>query len=376
MPRTIIDILRKGNQEQFHSSMVAWLLDPKGEHGYGAAFLQGFAGLVEEKGFPAFRSSLLGAGTATVYTEATASKGRHDIRLTLDTTRVVIENKTKSLGAAPQFDRYADAGNVLVALGLCDISFSDEVKARYPVVTYSEVLSLLDQLPDPPASDFGVLVGHYRRFLRRELSTLEMIDRWHEGGGPAQAVCEAADAGGMNQNDRRFLNYYLLERCRRGLLGRPAWGHCRAKMDKDMQSGVWLALFGLENEPGTFRYSAPLAGLWTQHRASVWLHIELWDGVLAGADDATAGVVQLRCQAGAAREVVAGFSQARPLLEAERYADRVKRNARTFFLTERPLLRQHLTASSFPQQVEAFAASLGTFGGQEAMQGHTDGGGS
>lgn len=30
--RTIIDILRKGNQELFHSSMIAWFLDPHGEH--------------------------------------------------------------------------------------------------------------------------------------------------------------------------------------------------------------------------------------------------------------------------------------------------------------------------------------------------------
>ncbi len=32
--RTIVDILRKGNQELFHSAMVAWLLDPAAEHGY------------------------------------------------------------------------------------------------------------------------------------------------------------------------------------------------------------------------------------------------------------------------------------------------------------------------------------------------------
>jgi hypothetical protein len=29
--RTIVDILKKGNQEQFHSAMIAWLLDTGGD---------------------------------------------------------------------------------------------------------------------------------------------------------------------------------------------------------------------------------------------------------------------------------------------------------------------------------------------------------
>src|SRR5690349_13445615 len=91
MNRTIIDILRKGNQELFHSAMVAWLLDPQGEHAYGAAFLHGFAEAVERKGYPKFHSALRGA-TATITTEATARKSRHDIRLMIGKTFVVIEN--------------------------------------------------------------------------------------------------------------------------------------------------------------------------------------------------------------------------------------------------------------------------------------------
>ncbi len=44
--RTLIDILRKGNQELFHSSMIAWLLDPLAEHGLGTGFLDAFAEMV------------------------------------------------------------------------------------------------------------------------------------------------------------------------------------------------------------------------------------------------------------------------------------------------------------------------------------------
>src|SRR4051794_13722152 len=48
--RTIIDILRKGNQELFHSSIIAWLLDPLAEHGLDTGFLNAFAEVVEQRG--------------------------------------------------------------------------------------------------------------------------------------------------------------------------------------------------------------------------------------------------------------------------------------------------------------------------------------
>jgi hypothetical protein len=41
--RSVIAMLRKGNQELFHPTMVGWLLDPTAEHGYGSGFLDAFA---------------------------------------------------------------------------------------------------------------------------------------------------------------------------------------------------------------------------------------------------------------------------------------------------------------------------------------------
>lgn len=174
--RTIIDILRKGNQELFHSSIIAWLLDPRAEHGYGPAFLDAFARLVEDKGDPRFRAALQGPSVVKITTETTGKKSRYDIRLEIGGTAVVIENKTKSLGDDPQFEQYKGENTVLVALGLCDMSFSEMVKGKYPLVTYANLLAILDGLPDPPGSDFKVLVNHYRQFLRRELAVLAGID--------------------------------------------------------------------------------------------------------------------------------------------------------------------------------------------------------
>src|ERR1700722_7534547 len=126
MRRTIIDILRKGNQELFHSSIIAWLLDPNGEHGYGAGFLDAFARLVEEKGDSRFQAALQASPAVKITTEAPGRKSRYDIKLEIGSTLVVIENKTKSLGDDPQFEKYMSANTVLVALGLCNLSFSEK----------------------------------------------------------------------------------------------------------------------------------------------------------------------------------------------------------------------------------------------------------
>jgi len=46
--RTLVDILRKGNQELFHTSIISWLLDQKGEHGFGTIFLNELSELLSK----------------------------------------------------------------------------------------------------------------------------------------------------------------------------------------------------------------------------------------------------------------------------------------------------------------------------------------
>jgi hypothetical protein len=364
MTRTIIDILRKGNQELFHSSIIAWLLDSGGEHGYGGRFLDAFARLVEERGDPRFRAALQAAPAFKITTETTARKSRYDIKLEIGSTLVVIENKTKSVGDYPQFDKYQGQNVVLVALGLCEMSFSEQVKGKYPLVTYADVLAILDGLPEPSATDFKVLLDHYRRFLRRELAVLSEIDQWYSTADPihASAVLKLVEAAGTyTKNDRRFLNLYLLERLRRDLLLSPRWKHCRLQMDKNMKSGVWLALFEVEKGAGVFRYEDALAALRTGQDDSIWFHVELKDGVFAKDDEDTAGVIQLRCGANDAKTFMEGFRRARPLRDGENYSTRMKKQAGSFYLLARPLLKKHLTASRLMEQLDQFATSLGTF---------------
>ena len=59
---TMIDVLRRGNQELFHSSMIGWLLDPNAEHGFGSAFLSAFSALLAERGEARLQDALMREG--------------------------------------------------------------------------------------------------------------------------------------------------------------------------------------------------------------------------------------------------------------------------------------------------------------------------
>jgi hypothetical protein len=364
--RTIIDVLRKGNQELFHSSVVAWLLDPAGEHGLGDGFLHAFARLVERHGNPRMRQALDAGTPVRIATEATARNSRYDIVVRLGPVTVVVENKTKSLGDEPQFEKYGSGGDcVLVPLGLCPMSFSQAVHAGYPVVTYAEVLSALDALPPAPPSDFRVVVDHYRAYLRRELAVLAGIDEWHSTGDAAAgaAVYKGVGEGvGQTENDRRFLNLYLLERLKLQLEDSARWRGCRLRTDKNMRSGAWLAVFDAEAGAGGFRYADPLAALWRECRVPAWFHVELSDRALAKGDDDVAGVVQLRCGTeGDPKAVASRFREVRPLRAGEKYPSKIKAKPDSFYLLARPLLKRHLTRSTFVGMLDEFAESLGTF---------------
>lgn len=365
--RTIIDILRKGNQELFHSSMIAWLLDPQAEHGIGDVFLKGFGDLLAERGSGSMLAALRTAPPTSIETEATSYKRRYDIVLHVGQTTVVIENKTKSLGGTPQFDKYKDKGTVLVALGLTDISFDRKVQADYPVVTYGDLLRLLDAI-DPPGGDYGVLVRHYRDFLRRELGLLDDVAEWAATASPEVAERmrhTVQTTTGITTNDRRFLNWCFLERFVEKLKEKREWQSCRFQTDKNMQSGVWLALFNPSAPPNPYRFDQGVEEFCSQNSAGLWFHIELWSGLLAESDGDTAGVLQLKCHSDQKSNNAAirdAFQAMWQLEEGESFVKAVKNDADTFYLLGRSLSRSQLTYDGLEEQLESFMRRLGEFG--------------
>lgn len=205
-------------------------------------------------------------------------------------------------------------------------------------------------------------MDHYRQFLRRELAALAEVDAWYSTGATANGDAVAALIGGMGENDRRFLNLYLLECLHRQLTRSRRWGHCPFKSDKNLRSGVWLAVYRAEGEIGRFQYVDSLTALWEQYGVDVYFQIELRDRALATVEGEVAGAIQLRCNVKRnPKEMAAKFRALRPLLEGEKYPSRIADDVGSFYLLSRPLLKADLTAKQFGHQLDLFAESLGRF---------------
>jgi len=373
--RTIIDLLKKGNQELFHSSMIAWLLDPGGEHGLGRQFLDGLAGRC-----PALRDVADGAQSIRVRTEVGKGKSRYDIELDCDGKKVIIENKTKSIGRAAQLDKYDRQGRILLALGFCKESFQHEEvdgtlfalgrqgddgsPKRYPLITYGDVLSVLKGIDVKHDDPFRMLVDQYRCYLRRELEILRLIGEFGEGDLDRHRVLrERVSERLHNQNDIRFWNRYFLERLRRHLSSSCRWGRAGYKSNKNMASGSWLAIFDLALSRYEFDDAMRLSG--STDSADMYFHIAFAPGLFTDSIDDTAGMLQLRCNKSVSRsnkELLAAFKQLDCALpEGAGYARKPADTYKSFTLVQQDLKTRELPYCQFEQRLSRFAGIFGHF---------------
>lgn len=371
--RTIVDLLRRGNQELFHSAMIAWLLDPNAEHGLGNAFLKLFADKLAEKGCIDLKEmvSASASSSVTVRTETRSSRSRYDIELTLEDKLVVIENKTKSFGDDAQFSAYEEniPRPILIPLGLCDVSFNRSTRERYKVLTYKDVLFCLSGLL-VPSTDFGVLIRHYRQFLERELRALDLVLICYGPGGDSDSsgvVVNAIEQSACTDNDWRFLNLYYLAKFQEYLSSFPEWRDAQWFADKNMQSGVWLA-----NNKDTFSKCYTFAP-WIEElclnlcgknaKDILWFHVEIYTGALKVGIGAKIGVVQLRCEKTVIgnREFLAGFREIHNLKTGEQYAQKLKNDAGTFLLVQEDLLKPEMCFDRLASKLTGFARGFGNF---------------
>lgn len=363
MARTIIDILRKGNLELFHSSIISWLLDPTGEHRLGAGFLKAFAETVAERGSTELNDKLNHALPESITTEATSSKSRYDILIHLDGKTFVIENKTKSIGAWPQFKKYDQSKCTLIALGYSDISFSEEVKSKFPVITYVDILKILNALTLDGNDDFRIFIKHYRSFLDRELSVFDLIKACYIDNKITlhSKINELiSEAKSYNINDLRFFNLYYLEKFKDYLQTQPDFVGSKWRSSKDEISGVWLANFnGL---PERYHLLPEVQELCQKLNARLWFHLELRNGLFANQLDDLAGVIQLRCESDSSnKEFLHEFKNIYQIQEGEIYSSRANEKAKTFYLVSKEFKKKHLLFSNLLGIVQGFMNRFGNF---------------
>ena len=358
--RTIVDILQCGNLELFHSSMLAWLLDSRGEHRMETRVLTKLAEILRgRKGWPQLEEALARGG-GEVRTEVKRGNHRYDIWLELPDTKGVFENKTKTVGNELQLGSYQQDETVVVAVGLCAESFTDTVAEQYPLITYEDVLAAIIAGTDDRAETgvYGTLVEQYTRYLARELEIIESvrnlilcpqeIDRHSLG----KKVCNPI----YGENDRRFWNLIVLEQCRQILNKQVMWVNTEWTMDKNMQSGVWLA--GI---PCDFVFHGSLRQCAEDFNASLWFHTELYgDALIDPVADRVVGMLQLRSKLEDKRnkEFAERFQQQYKERDNSILATRIKSNASTFYVVGRLLQGRDLPGEGITKALTEFAQTF------------------
>ena len=91
----VFDVLRLDGSEEFHSNFLAWVLDPKGSHGLGDHFLQGFLAASSASGVISAANRPSTTVRREKSLELAGGYGRLDIRILNENAKFVcaIENK-------------------------------------------------------------------------------------------------------------------------------------------------------------------------------------------------------------------------------------------------------------------------------------------
>jgi hypothetical protein len=211
MSRNIIDIFAKGNQELFHSAILAWLMTDDESHGLGKRFRSGILSrLPVALGYDV-------NGEYDVRTEFSSGRSRFDIMLrpigaANERKGVVFENKIKSFGTSLQLEQYKNEGYDVAALALLPETLDDETRRHYPVITYDVIRDILKDVSLLSKNPYQFLVGEYRDFLTQTLDCYSAIaDYCREALTPDgffERLRHAAKHVKYSDNDIRTFDYF------------------------------------------------------------------------------------------------------------------------------------------------------------------------
>jgi len=209
MIQNIISVLSRGNQELFHSAMIAWMLDEDAAHGLNRIFLENVLTRLHPE------NSKLVAGKYDVLTEYKGSRGRYDILLRdkADLRETMIfENKTKSLGYRSQAERYASGGADVALLALLPEMFDEESRHSWPLLTYRDIYSILAEISLDEMNGYQFVVAQYRDFLDEQLRPFELLKALAIGTESVHADSLLELGGSISRlnygdNDHRALYY-------------------------------------------------------------------------------------------------------------------------------------------------------------------------
>ena len=180
----IFDVLGLDSSEEFHSTFLAWLLDPKGSHGLGDHFLQGFLAV---SGAP--RAIRAGDRPSTTirrekHVALDGGRGRLDIRILNESARFLcaIENKIRAPESGNQLAWYRkvlehdhpDCRVHRVFLTPRGVMPDDpEEREHWTAIFYTDVLRLVEGAIAPEGNsaneDVVAFLRQYAITLRRNI---------------------------------------------------------------------------------------------------------------------------------------------------------------------------------------------------------------
>ena len=189
-------------QEVMHSRFLAFLLDPKQNHGLGALFLRGFlrkvSGSTDEVSLPETLVHAHGGdlNQTTVRTEVHTGDGRIDILLLNEAGKwaMIVENKIWTTEHSDQLNRYFKfvkdnyPGWQVFGSYLTPDGTLASLKEKYLPLSYGAVCEIVDGLVEDqgPAmnSDVKVVLEHYTDMLKRRIvgdsDIVKISQRIHE----------------------------------------------------------------------------------------------------------------------------------------------------------------------------------------------------
>lgn len=372
MNTTIIDVLKKGNLELFHSSIISWLLSPRENKGIDLYFLKEFLGRAFNKQSPIDIASIK-SDQVKIYTEAKGEKGRYDILINIENCSFIIENKTKSIGKYEQLEKYDNKAKkkYVIALGLFEESFCKKTKEEFPLVTYTDVYEIIstiseDQVEDP---DFLVLLRHYQQYLHRELTIMSSIKKRFNHN--ETILLPKADK--IEENDIRFFNLYFLkqfEKYRQEHESKWFMDKSWHGSNKNMRSGVWYAFhskhFKWNSQIENFQKEQSLEKASERKPLKLYFHVELYakNGVFETDSKAPCGEIQLRgnkCKDG--NKVIFDFFENYLNIEPDdhylSFAKRKNHKSGNYYVLKRTLYKHDLYMDRLNDILKEFTSMFG-----------------
>ena len=273
------------DRETLLTGLLAWFMDPQGNHGLGDAFL-----LRTLRRYGVDRPS--DSTKLAVRTEEVGRGGRVDIMVReADAPLLILEVKCRTTGDAGQLHRYLQAHpeSVIGRLAFGEWNFPDlgpDDQTRFPLRRLNDLGQDLEtEVPNLRA--FSDLASSLIDHLREESRAFEELGRYY--------VTEERDEPPTSRRDtrlgRRFEAGVLLRRIRERLENERGEEHRKVGNER---SGSWLAGWNRKAEAGEALVLDGL-GITIPGPVGAWIHLEIDQGKsLFGPADETVGKAQLR----------------------------------------------------------------------------------